>query len=91
MLVRYLGAMAVAVVLLAVEPANAADPEPRASARSDARGASAEPVPGRPRLRFRSQGPACMCLDGLSEAEIAAAERGRQQPADGLPAIIQNP
>lgn len=33
------------------------------------------------RLRFRGVGPTCMCLGGLSEEEIAAAQRKRTQAA----------
>lgn len=74
------------VVEPAVVRAEAAEPEipkpvaePAASADKPAR------------LRFRSKGPACMCLDGLSEAEIAAAERARKRSTEDLPPIIRNP
>lgn len=43
------------------------------------------------RLRFRSGGPACMCVNGLGEEDIAEAERRRR---DGkikeLQSIIQD-
>lgn len=78
------------VVLLLLMPAAT----PVGATESPAAGRQAQspedaPAPGR--LRFRSKGPACMCLDGLSEAEIAAAERARKASADALPAIIGNP
>lgn len=51
-------------------------------------GSDIEPIAGRDaqppkseRLRFRGRGPTCMCVDGLSEEEIAAAERKRRQAA----------
>lgn len=91
MLVGHLSAMAIAMTLLAVGPAVGAEPESGAAASAGAQGAAAETPSAKPRLRFRSKGPACMCLDGLSEAEIEAAERARRQSADDLPAIIQNP
>lgn len=91
MLVRHLCAMTIAAALLAAGSAVGAEPEPGVAAPAGAHSASAEAAPAKPRLRFRSKGPACMCLDGLSEAEIAAAERARRQSADDLPAIIQNP
>lgn len=43
-----------------------------------------------PRLRFRSGGPACMCLGGLSEADIQAAQSRREDGAEQLESIIQD-
>lgn len=91
MRIGHLSAMAVAMALLAAGSAVGAEPESGAPASTGAQAAAAEAAPAKPRLRFRSKGPACMCLDGLSEAEIAAAERARKPPAEDLPAIIQNP
>ena len=44
------------------------------------------------RLRFRSGGPACMCVSGMSEEEIAAAaQRRRSQSADSPENIVPDP
>ncbi len=44
------------------------------------------------RLRFRSGGPACMCVSGMSEAEIAAAAQRRSEQLDtSLETIVQDP
>ncbi|WP_158675378.1 hypothetical protein [Thiohalobacter thiocyanaticus] len=43
-----------------------------------------------PRLRFRSGGPACMCLSGLSEADIQAAQSRQEGGAEKLESIIQD-
>lgn len=91
MLVRQLCAMTVAVALQAAGSTVGAEPESDVAVPTDAPAASADAAPAKPRLRFRSKGPTCMCLDGLSEADIAAAARARRQSADDLPAIIQNP
>ncbi len=48
--------------------------------------------PKSPRLRFRSGGPACMCVSGMSEAEIAAAaQRRREQSDTSLDTIVEDP
>lgn len=61
--VLWLGGMPVAVA----DSAPAAEREAAAESRE---------APRSSRLRFRS-GPVCMCIEGLSEAEIEAAERKR--------------
>jgi hypothetical protein len=50
-----------------------ADAEPQMSAFSPAPEQAAKPA-GRSRLRFRGNGPTCMCADGLSERDIRKAE-----------------
>jgi hypothetical protein len=47
-----------------------------------------EAEPRSPRLKYRSRGPACMCLSGLSEAEIQAAQRRREEGTEKLESII---
>lgn len=91
MLVRYVCAMVAASALLLDAPAVRAEAGAGTAASADSQSGSVQQSPGPPRLRFRSKGPTCMCLDGLSEAEIEAAERARKRSADELPAIIQNP
>lgn len=82
------------VALLSVAAATGAT-EPSADASQSAaiaQTSGAATSPKSSRLRFRSGGPACMCVSGMSEAEIAgAAERRRRQSADSLENIIQNP
>ncbi|HSH30316.1 MAG TPA: hypothetical protein VK971_10445 [Thiohalobacter sp.] len=46
--------------------------------------------PSSSRLKFRSRGPACMCLSGLSEADIQAAQSRREEGAEKLESIIQD-
>ena len=48
-------------------------------------------APRSSRLRFRSNGPACMCVNGLSDAEISAAERQRRESAADPQRTIQAP
>lgn len=78
---------AIIVLLTAASFAEAA--EPYSGPVSDGANAQTTGIitpPKSSRLRFRSGGPACMCVSGMSEAEIAdAAERRR--PADDLPNI----
>lgn len=66
-------AVITAVLWLGVTPVTAADSAPTAGREAAAQSREA---PRSSRLRFRS-GPVCMCIEGLSEAEIEAAERKR--------------
>lgn len=43
------------------------------------------------RLRFRAGGPTCMCVSGMSDAQIEAAERERSGAPADLENINQNP
>ena len=62
-----------AVSWLGATPVAAADSAPAAEREA---AAESRDAPRSSRLRFRS-GPVCMCIEGLSEAEIEAAERKR--------------
>jgi hypothetical protein len=68
-------------------PAWAATAEPQVRTEAAAASSPAEPAVVeanslRPRrLKFRD-GPTCVCPQGLSEAEIAAAEQRRRAPPD---------
>lgn len=74
--------------LLSVAPVVAAEPERETTAGTSS---PAETPPRSSRLKFRSEGPVCMCAGGLSEAEIRAAERARGGPSAELPSIVQEP
>lgn len=58
------------------DPAAKADGQEKAGTRS-------------PRLKFRSRGPACMCLGGLSEADIQAAQSRQEAGTEKLESIIR--
>lgn len=52
----------------------------QSQAKEDASSSEKTPPLSSSRLRFRSGGPVCMCAtNGLSEAEIEAAERKRKE------------
>jgi hypothetical protein len=71
----------ISALLLAALPAIGAEQDPRQlQAEEDARSPEGSQSPRSSRLRFRSGGPVCMCAtNGLSEAEIEAAERKRKK------------
>lgn len=77
----------VSLVLVSGHGAVHADPESAPAVESDGQ----ERAESRsPRLKFRSRGPACMCLSGLSEADIQAAQSRRDEGAEKLESIIQD-
>lgn len=59
--------------------AQAGEPEPQMSAVSPEAEPAAQPAK-RSRLRFRGNGPTCMCADGLSERDIRKAETAKSTP-----------
>ena len=54
--------------------------EPQMSVVSPAPESAAQPAK-RSRLRFRGNGPTCMCADGLSERDIRKAETAKPNPS----------
>ena len=75
------------LVLVSGHGAVHAEQAAAATAKADERG---EAEPRKPRLKYRSRGPACMCLNGLSEAEIQAAQRRREKGTEKLESIIRD-
>lgn len=92
MQIRLANAVAAVCLLFAASPAVTAEPDPGTS-RTTADTVTVGQVkpPKSSRLRFKSAGPACMCVSGMSEAEIADAERRRRDSAANLDKIKQDP
>lgn len=59
-------------------PAYGADADADATRAAAPTDSTAGPAPGKPRLRFRSRGPVCMCSSGLSEKDVADRARGAE-------------
>jgi len=83
-------ATVILAALVSAAPAAAEQPGSKAMPVTDA-GTLPEALPRSSRLKFRSSGPVCMCVGGLGEADITAAERAREDPGAELQDIIQDP
>lgn len=78
-------------LLLAVPGTVTAEPASAGARSADTVTVGQVKPPKSSRLRFKSAGPACMCVSGMSEAEIAAAEEKRRDSAADLDTIKRDP
>ncbi|BAZ92408.1 hypothetical protein TspCOW1_27200 [Thiohalobacter sp. COW1] len=80
----------VAVTFLALMPVHGTVHADQQTEPTAAAGGEQKAEPRSPRLKFRSRGPACMCLSGLSEADIQAAQSRREDGTEKLESIIRD-
>lgn len=80
----------VALTFLALMPVHGAAQADQQTEPATEAGGEQKAEPRAPRLKFRSRGPACMCLSGLSEADIQAAQSRREDGTEKLESIIRD-